>query len=507
MILMNITISIFIIGLMLAIIGKVLKRKKMLISGICIILLLIISIIIFFIYEMEKEQEQLENQNLGQIADNTTLPVPDRIVYKDSNNKYTIIYSNTSAFTKIYSELYNRLTNIIEGKVISENEITQMQEQGSFIEFDYNTKSKNFVFMLEEDEIGAIKRFSDTGQVIKTSLDNVEELVKMTNKLTKQMDKYDFDKTQSYISSTKLIDFPSNLEFVQERSGIYQKIIRYDSEDYKNTLEQLDFKVEGDIPNVDFDKKNVVITISQYKIDSIKQNIGNIKYEFGNLEPNYSVNMLVVSKVVNTNCIYYNISDSAVNTELSNIVNMTRSGTIRAINGNEIEIGLGSYVSDYIIKLNNNTFIKDYETNKEIGIGDLKVGDSIYVEGETAKDINGLKAIKANRIEICSKEKVKNEIMKYIKDTYRIDGMGIEYTNVDNEGNGYIIVTASFENFIYPLKLNVNSQTETFLGMGYHIQSNYGYVLHEMCDITLDTKIVDADNIEGVVKTIEYIAD
>lgn len=133
MILMNITISIFIIGLMLAIIGKVLKRKKMLISGICIILLLIISIIIFFIYEMEKEQEQLENQNLGQIADNTTLPVPDRIVYKDSNNKYTIIYSNTSAFTKIYSELYNRLTNIIEGKVISENEITQMQEQGSFI--------------------------------------------------------------------------------------------------------------------------------------------------------------------------------------------------------------------------------------------------------------------------------------------------------------------------------------------------------------------------------------
>ena len=97
--------------------------------------------------------------------------------------------------------------------------------------------------------------------------------------------------------------------------------------------------------------------------------------------------------------------------------------------------------------------------------------------------------------------------MKYIKDTYRIDGMGIEYTNVDNEGNGYIIVTASFENFIYPLKLNVNSQTETFLGMGYHIQSNYGYVLHEMCDITLDTKIVDADNIEGVVKTIEYIAD
>ena len=43
--------------------------------------------------------------------------------------------------------------------------------------------------------------------------------------------------------------------------------------------------------------------------------------------------------------------------------------------------------------------------------------------------------------------------------------------------------------------------------MGYHIQSDYGYVLHEMCDITLDTKITDIDNITGTVKIIEYIAD
>ena len=106
-----------------------------------------------------------------------------------------------------------------------------------------------------------------------------------------------------------------------------------------------------------------------------------------------------------------------------------------------------------------------------------------------------------------SKDTAKEEIQRYLKDTYRIDGMSIEYTNIDSDGKGYIIVLYSYDNFTYPIKLNVNNQTETFLGMGYHLQSNYGYVLHEMCDITLDTKITDVDNINGFVKTIEYIAD
>ena len=104
-------------------------------------------------------------------------------------------------------------------------------------------------------------------------------------------------------------------------------------------------------------------------------------------------------------------------------------------------------------------------------------------------------------------ERAKEEAQRYLKDTYRIDGMSIEEINVDSDGNGYIIVEYNYENSVYPIKLNVNSQTETFLGMGYHLESNYGYVLHEMCNITLDTKITDIDNIEGLVKTIEYIAD
>lgn len=64
-----------------------------------------------------------------------------KIIYININNKYIIVNSCISAYTQIYSELYNRTINTIEGKVYSEEEISQMQNNGSFIEFDYDTCS------------------------------------------------------------------------------------------------------------------------------------------------------------------------------------------------------------------------------------------------------------------------------------------------------------------------------------------------------------------------------
>ena len=115
-------------------------KKRM---GISILILLLICIVLVSIFYIEKKQEEQEEQNVGKIDENTTLPTPDRIIYKNQQNQYIIIESDTSEYVTIYSELYNRTTNPIEGKVYSEDEISQMQERGSFIEFDYNTKSKN----------------------------------------------------------------------------------------------------------------------------------------------------------------------------------------------------------------------------------------------------------------------------------------------------------------------------------------------------------------------------
>ena len=163
------------------------KNKNNMRMILYILLLVVVFSIIFFIFKIEISNEKLEKNNVGFVDENTILPTPDRIIYKNINNEYIIINSGTSAYTKIYSELYNRITNTIEGKVYSEDEISQMQNQGSFIEFDYNSKSKNYVFMLEEKEIGIIKRFSDSGQVIQTSLTNKDKQIKKALSLSREV--------------------------------------------------------------------------------------------------------------------------------------------------------------------------------------------------------------------------------------------------------------------------------------------------------------------------------
>ncbi len=191
MILLSVEFLILLISIILIIIGKVKNKRRILTIGICIILLQILVIILLFTYLIERKQEITINSTES-VIEQEELPIPDRIVVKDEEGKYEIMQSwNGSEFSDIYSLLYSEMVNTIEGKVYQEDEISKIQEQGSFIEFDYNTKSKNFVFMLDEEEIGIIRRFGDSGQVIKTSLKNKEILKGMIKEISKKADKYE----------------------------------------------------------------------------------------------------------------------------------------------------------------------------------------------------------------------------------------------------------------------------------------------------------------------------
>ena len=280
-----------------------------------ILLLLVVFSIIFFIFKNEISNEKLEKNNVGLVDENTILPTPDRIIYKNINNEYIIINSGTSAYTQIYSELYNRITNTIEGKVYSEDEISQMQNKGTFIEFDYNSKSKNYVFILEEKEIGIIKRFSDGGQVIQTSLSNNDKLIKKIENLTKDIStKYDFNTEYNYNSENKLSKVANDLKLSQTKvAGVYQQVIEYDENEYNAILKKLNFKTSHEMPKVDFNKQSVIVTVSRYEIKDIQKNIGNIKYELGKFLDEYSVNIFIVSKVVNSKCIYFNTNVDELN--------------------------------------------------------------------------------------------------------------------------------------------------------------------------------------------------
>lgn len=334
-----------------------------------ILLCIIIIFCIYFIFKIEIHHEKNELNTLGKVSEDTILPIPDRIIYKNQNDQYVIILQENEECQFIYNELYRRITNIIDGKVYTENEITKMQENGSFIEFDYNTKSKNFVFMLEEPEIGIIKRFTDSGQIITTTLSDKEDLIKKVENWTKSSIKYDFHYEKNYTVNNVLDELPYNLEVKEVKPGVYQEIIQYNELDYTNAIQNLGIDISENVLEFDSNKETVVITLSKYEMKNITQNIGNIKYEFGEYQDKYSINVLVVSKIVNTNCIYYYIPNA----------NSSTSATTENLNKSNDECAAPHYIENNKYYSNfNNQKLEIISKEKACDIADMEAKNEKY---------------------------------------------------------------------------------------------------------------------------------
>ncbi len=313
--------------------------KKCKIIIICSLLCVLIGIMIFIIFQIEMKAEIIENENIYLSQYEDKLKAPDRIIYKNKHNEYIVIEQNTSEYNQIYYELCNRIETQIDGKVYSEDEISEMQNKGSFIELDYNTASKNVIFMFEEKEIGIIKRFSDSGQVVQRFLEDTDKLIKKLDIITNgSAKKYFFIDPINITSENKISKITEDLNLLDTKvTGVYQKIIKEDNSEYNNMLKKLNFKTQ-EIPKINFNKQNVIIVVSRYEIKEIETNIGNIKYKLGNFLDEYIVNTLIVSKIPNTNCIYYEF--------VSEDLNVSEFTTNKNQNGVEYYVQNGKYYTN-----------------------------------------------------------------------------------------------------------------------------------------------------------------
>lgn len=121
---------------------------------------------------------------------------------------------------------------------------------------------------------------------------------------------YKNKKEKNYTFSNILNNIPLNLEVKEVKPEIYQMMLtNYGKGDFKNICKSLGIETTNDLLNFNLNKETIIITLSKYEIQNVKQNIGNLKYTFGNYQDKYSINILIVSKIVNTNCIYYNINN------------------------------------------------------------------------------------------------------------------------------------------------------------------------------------------------------
>ena len=117
------------------------RNLKILIS---LVLLITIGFGICEIFNIEKKiVNEIDSQNI----ENSRIPLPSRIIYKNKYNQYIILDSENEYFAKIYSLLYNKTAYYEEDK----SEL--MQENISFIECTYivrkpSKEEKNYIFIL-----------------------------------------------------------------------------------------------------------------------------------------------------------------------------------------------------------------------------------------------------------------------------------------------------------------------------------------------------------------------
>lgn len=509
------------VPILLILIGLKLKNRKTLLIG-KISFLIILTIIIFGgIYIYNDALDRSLNKNTGEIERTKVFEDPDRIIYK-KDDKYYQFTKGEEKYNEILNEINQRIYSSFDGVVLSEEKIDKIQEE-DYIEFDYNQISKNNIIPLEEDNIGMIKRFDEGGQIINNNLQNKKELENKLEKIIKDEKEYTMNQ-EDYLSKNKIDNISQNniSELTYKKEDTYTKIIQ-NEEEYNKFITEYNVNIDKQINKDILENNNIIALITPYEIEDIKCKIGSITYnlkgekDYNIVQENieYNVNILIVSKIINEKCIYINteniklINSSNISGEINTYTE--ESSIIQNINNDNIEVGYNKDILTSTIKVTENTKIIDYITGNTLQLSDLKQGDCAYIKGNEIEKINDMKKIEAQEIQIYKKEYAISKIQNRYKEKTIIDeGGGIEYKNIDNNGNGYIIYEVYLDEgnrFNYYLKLQVTNSTETYLGWGTHIQSNYGYIEHEMAKITLDNPITDIENINSKVIMIEYIAD
>lgn len=164
--------------------------------------------------------------------------------------------------------------------------------------------------------------------------------------------------------------------------------------------------------------------------------------------------------------------------------------------------------NDYLSqKILENSKIINYENEEIISINDIEVGDYITLYVPTPQSIND-QAI----IIVAKKDYIINQIENQLLHKKEFNGN----LNYYNELENYITVEIALENKtienmpvqpMYYLDLRVGDNTETYLGWKEdNPNSNYGFHVHELCTIELETEITELSN-TYMVKSIEFIAD
>lgn len=492
--------------------------KKKICSIICIIFICISCFGLGYWYNNKTNNEE-NNKEIEAESNNEKEPneefikMPDRIIFK-YNSKYYEITPDYEKYSELVSLCKNNL-NKEENKEITETDINSLKANAKFIEFDYNTISKNFIFTLTSD-IGVIQMKENDGIIISSKLSNIDKIVEAYIEAIKNSEGYDMN-SENIESMKQYLKLPSEIDFKKVKDEkVFVKVINSYDDFYKiSTQYNLKFDNADNIKEK-FENKKGILILSKYDVKDYKVNIGNVKINFsGNdyavptyAQAGYNADLILVSKIVNTNCIYYNYDDIKF---IDNLTGTTEiiSGVVKSKNADEITISYTTNSNSKVIgkvMLSSRKLIN--KTADEVKEGDYISGTAIVTGVE-----DGIKLYDAESIFIQDKDEYNKLLEKNLKGKSAINTSIVNYYQSESGYDGYVTCALYYgENSIEPDAYFeayydfYDNKTESYLGTKERsIASNYGIHPHEIVDITFAEPITDINKIN--VKIFEYIAD
>lgn len=302
------------------------KKKIVVISvllGIAIILLVGVFVVQILNNKGKKVKENIFEKN---VID------PDRMVYRNQEGKYYEFFKDTEEYDKIK----NLISDLIEsynknGEVVDEKIIDDIHGK-SFIEFDYKTASKNYIISLEKNEDRNFIKLENTGGIVWTAkIKDLNKIKKLVEDLSKDRKSY-FLEYKEMLSRNHIetMEYKYLQQFKLISHRIYQVKIQ-DIDTYYLYKEMCNLAFDEKITEKTFEDNDLILTVSLAPKISVKVNVGNIRYSYENIENfgfQYVAHALVVSKIVNTDCIY--------NTDFAEIDNRIQYDNVKVENDRQV---------------------------------------------------------------------------------------------------------------------------------------------------------------------------
>ena len=296
-------------------------------------------------------------------------------------DKYYVYTSAKNDYDILLNQLIKCVDGVGEGAKLSQEDMKKIEEEENYIELDYDTISKNYVISYQKENYNVIKRTDEGGIVVKNNIKQREQLEKLLEEqIQDKKECYEMLDNKEYkLLEPISYEVPSwSNELKKYEQGIYS--VRLGTKDaWERFKENNHIVMSQDIPEEQFEKTNVMATITRYQIDKIETRIGGATLYFKGAEQKdkYYVNLYCISKAVNINCIYRNFnaiiqetievqqSENAVNTlnKTSNNTNIKNENPISEERAKEIAIealkedGITTYES---IKIERKTENKYY---------------------------------------------------------------------------------------------------------------------------------------------------